>query len=120
MIQLFALNKHVYDQIRHDREILIDRIKTSQSLLDEFDSVYPILESVFNPKIKIIESKNGKESYFTGHFSFLHTDGAESKKHIISLGKSSNYKGKNDERLINDAIIKAQKKIKDECPEFFK
>jgi len=120
MIQLFALNKHVYEQIRHDREILIDRIKTSQSLLDEFDSVYPILESVFNPQIKIIESTKGKESYFTGHFSFLHPDGTESKKHIISIGKSSNYKGKNDERLINDAIIKAQKKIKDECPEFFK
>jgi len=120
MIQLFALNKNVYDQIKHDREILIDRIKTSQTLLDDFDTVYPILESVFNPKIKIIESTRGKESYYIGSFSFLHPDGTESRKHIIQIGKSSNYKGKNDERLINDAIIKAQKKIKDECPEFFK
>jgi hypothetical protein len=120
MIQLFALNKNVYDQIKHDREILIDRIKTSQSLLEEFDSVFPILESVFNPKIKITESTRGKESFYNGSFSFLHPDGTESRQHIIVIGKSSDYKGKDDERLINDAIVKAQKKIKDECPEFFK
>lgn len=120
MIQLFALNKHVYDQIKHDREILLDRIKTSQSLLDDFDTVYPILESVFNPKIKIIESTRGKESYYNGLFSFLHPDGTESRQHVIVIGKTSNYKGKDDKRLLNDAMVKAQNKIKDECPEFFK
>jgi len=120
MIQLFALNKNVYDQIKQDRDILLDRIKTSQSLLDDFDTVYPILESVFNPKIKITESKRGKESFYNGFFSFLHPDGTKSRRHLIVIGKSSNYKGKEDERLINDAIVKAQNKIKDECPEFFK
>jgi hypothetical protein len=120
MIQLFALNKHVYEQIKHDREILLERIKTAQSLLSEFDNVYPILESVFDPKVKITDTNKGKESFYMGSFSFIYPDGTESRKFIISIGKTSDYEGKDDQNLLNDAIIKAQKKIKDECPEFFK
>jgi hypothetical protein len=120
MVQLFSLDRKVYDQIKKDRQILIDRIKASQVLLDELESVYPILDSVFNPKIKISETKTGKETFYTGIFSFLMPDGTPSKKHYVSLGKTSDYKSNNDISLIDKAILKAQKIIKDECPEYFK
>jgi hypothetical protein len=120
MVQLFALNKTVYDQIKSDRQILIDRIKASQVLLDELDTVFPILDSVFNPKIKISETKTGKESSYTGTFTFLLPDGTPSKKHQIPLGKTSDFKGIDDKSLMDKAISMAQKRIKDECPEYFK
>ena len=120
MIQLFSLNKNVYDQIKNDRQILIDRIKSSQLLLDELETVFPILDSVFNPQVKIYTTRTGKDSYYTGVFSYLLPDGSQSKKHYVSLGKTSNYSSLNDESLIDQALIKAQKIIKDECPEYFK
>ena len=120
MIQLLSLNKDVYDQIKSDRQILQDRIKVSQTLLDELDTVFPILDSVFNPKIKISEIKIKEEIHYSGVFSYLLPDGTSSRKHYLSLGKISNFKGKDDKDLIEKSILKAQKIIKDECPEYFK
>ncbi len=120
MVQLFSLDRKVYDQIKKDRQILIDRIKASQILLDELETVYPILDSVFNPQIKISETKTAKETFYTGIFSFLLPDGTPSKKHHLSLGKTTDFEGKKDTLLLEKAIFKAQKIIKDECPEYFK
>lgn len=120
MIQLLSLNKKVYDQVKKDREILLERIKTSQYILDELDTVFPILDSVFNPKINIRINDRGDKSYYIGIFSFLLPDGTKSKNFTFTIGNVKDYNGIDDEKLLQDAFDKSQKRIKNECPEFFK
>jgi hypothetical protein len=120
MLLLNSLNKTTYNQIKKDREILLDRMKSSQALLDEFDLVYPILDSVFNPKIKIRTSGVKERLVYVGELDILQPNNEEPARIVFSLGKADKYKGKDDKLLIIDAEKEAQKRIKDMFPEYFR
>ena len=120
MMLLNSLNETTYKQIKKDREILIERIKSSQSLLDEFDLVYPILESVFNPKIKIRRSGSKENLFYYGELAVLQANDEKPIRIRFSIGRGDKYKGKDDKQLIKDAELKAVKKLKSEFPEYFR
>jgi hypothetical protein len=120
MILLQSQNETTYNQIKKDREILIERIKTSQALLDEFDLVYPIMDSVFNPKIKIQKLGRKEHQMYMGLVSVLQPNDQAPVDIRFNIGKVENYVDMDDVKLLNDAKTKARNKIKISFPQYFK
>ena len=120
MILLQSQNENTYNQIKKDREILIERIKTSQALLDEFDLVYPVMDSVFNPQIKIQKLGKKEHQMYMGFVRVLQPNDQEPISIRFNIGKIENYTDKDDIKLLNDAKIKARKRIKESFPQYFK
>jgi len=119
MIFLNNLNEATYQQIKKDRQILLDRINASKALLDEFDLVFPILNSVFDPEIKIIlRDWNGVKMY-EGRVNIIQPNNQPKRRLVFIIGKEKEYSGLDDENLLGDAMKKAMKKIKKEFPQYF-
>ena len=112
---LKTLNETTYNQIRKDREILKARIEVSQKLLDEFNVVYPILERIHNPVIKIRKSSDS----YLGESS-INSPSGEEETLRFNIGKQEKYlKGKEDEELLKDAMVKFKSRVKSKYPEFY-
>lgn len=120
MILLQSQNENTYNQIKKDREILIERIKSSQALLEEFDLVYPILDSVFNPQIKIQKSGKKENQMYMGLVSVLQPNDQAPVDIRFNIGKVENYTDMDDVKLHNDAKTKARNRIKESFPQYFK
>lgn len=120
MILLQSQNETTYNQIKKDREILIERIKSSQALLDEFDLVYPIMDSVFNPKIRIHKSGRKEQPIYIGLVRVLQPNDQAPIDISFKIGKVDDYKDRDDIKLQNDAKIKARNRIKKSFPQYFK
>lgn len=120
MILLQSQNETTYKQIKKDREILVEQIKTCQALLDEFDLVYPIMDSVFNPQIKIHKSGNKERQFYMGLVRILQPNDQAPVNIRFTIGKVENYKDRDDLKLLNDAKTKARNRIKDSFPQYFK
>ena len=113
---LKTLNETTYNQIRKDREILKARIEVSQKLLDEFNVVYPILERIHNPVIKIHTSSHDR---YLGEV-IINSPSGEKELLRFNIGKQEKYlKGKEDEELLKDAMVKFKSRVKSKYPEFY-
>ena len=78
--------------------------------------MYPILERIHNPVIKIRKSSHG---VYLGVASIISPSG-EKETLRFNIGKQEKYlKGKEDEELLKDAMVKFKSRVKSKYPEFY-
>jgi hypothetical protein len=115
MLLLNNLNEKGYNQLKKDRDILIQQIEELNSILSQFDLAYPFLTSIFEPEVKIKDH----QFRYTGGFKIQHPNFEKPQLYQFTIGSLNKYKGLDDPKLIEEADLLARKKIKELFPEMF-
>jgi len=113
------LNEKSYKELKEHRAQVADEINKLQLDLFQSEGVFNVLDSIFNPKVSIQEVNNPRMGHrFLGKCRVIELDG---KSRILgfSVGKADNYKGKDDPKLMKDALNKAKERIRKVYPNYF-
>ena len=116
MFLLTDLTKTGYFQIKKDRDLLVEKMKGIQTLVEEIDLALPFLQAIYEPEIKIV--KNDKLGFYTASCRIPYNDGYI--RINIKVAPISRYKMKEDPALLKEANRKVMDKIKSHFPEHFK
>ena len=112
---LTDLTKSGYLLLKKDRSELINQISELQSLLDDFEFAFPFLESIFEPKTKLIT----KDGVYFGQISIIYPTAPEPVLIEFEVGKVSMYDGTNQNNLQDDLDKKSKLKLKEKFPLHF-
>ncbi len=116
MILHTDLSKYGFLQLKKDREELISQINELQSLLDDFNFVYPFYKNIYEPEIEIFT----KDEMYYGQFEVNYPYAPEPIKFDFIIGEKSLFEGKNDLILISESNRIASEILKDKFPLHFK
>lgn len=116
MFLLTDLTKTGYLQIKKDRDLLVEKMKGIQTLIEEIDLALPFLQSIYEPEIKIV--KNEKLGFYTASCRIPYN--GDYFRILIKVAPISRYKMKEDPALLKEANRKVMDKIKSHFPEHFK
>ena|SRR6056300_417889 len=123
MFFFFGQNKvseEEYISLKAQREEIKSQIDMLTTKLWDTESRFELLESIFDPKIRIMEVNN--QSMGHRYIGRLRLNKYVKEKPIwmtVSLPNASEYKGKDDPELMKFAKEKAREKIKRLYPELF-
>lgn len=109
------LSKEGFLLLKKDRQELLNQISELQSVLDDFEYVYPFLESLYEPKVVILT----KENKYVGSISIMFPTLDEPILREFEIGLVSSYDGKENAVLIEDSYIKANEFLKSMFPLHF-
>ena len=113
------VSKKEYEASKKEYEKLLIEITKLKAEISEKEPRFKLLDSVFNPKITIIEVNNKSMGHrYTGKFRMISEFG-EKKEFVISMGKVENFNGKDDPKLLELAKQRALEKIKKKLPHIF-
>ena len=112
---LVTLNEEGYQTLKKDREVIINKIKELEMVLNELDLAYKILQPFYEPKIDISLSELRGENVYLGSVFVVPGDKAMKRRIKFVINSVSQYKDINDERLLEDA----KKIARDELIKFF-
>ena len=108
-----------YGTVKKEYEKLLVEMAKLSGKLSETESRFKLLDSIYNPKITIIEVNNkSMGNRYTGKFRIISEFG-EKKEFVISIGRVENFTGKNDPKLLELAKQKGLIKIKKDLPYIF-
>jgi hypothetical protein len=116
MFLLTDLTKIGYLQIKKDRDLLVEKMKGIQTLVEEIDLALPFLQSIYEPEIKI--AKNDRIGFYTASCRIPYNQ--DFVKVYIKVAPITKYKMKDDPALIEEAHNKVMKRIKAHFPNHFK
>ena len=109
------LSKEGFLLLKKDRQELINQITELQSILNDFEYVYPFLESLYEPKVEILI----KEDKYVGSISLMFPTLDEPILKEFEIGLVSSYDVKENAVLIEDGYIKANEFLKSMFPLHF-
>ena len=112
---LTDLTKAGYLILKKDRSELVSQIKELQDLLDDIDFAYPFLESLFEPKVNLLE-EDGK---YYGTIDITYPTAPKPVHLKFEIGDISNYTNLNTSNLQNDLDRLAEIKLKEKFPLHF-
>lgn len=117
---LISLNQTGYDNLKSDREAVIEKIEELQLVLNELEPAYQHLKHFYEPKVKIFkfEQRDGKE-VFKGRIDMFLPDKVTRRRITFTIDYIDYYKGETDERLIEKANEMARKTLKERFPTYF-
>jgi hypothetical protein len=116
MFLLTDLTKTGYLQIKKDRDLLVDKIKGIQILVDEIDLALPFLQSIYEPEIKI--AKNDRIGFYTASCRIPYNQ--DFVKVYIKVAPITKFKMKDDPALMKEAHKKIMDRIRAQFPIHFK
>jgi hypothetical protein len=116
MFLLTDLTRTGYLQIKKDRDLLVDKIKGIQTLVDEIDLAIPFLQSIYEPEIKVV--KNERLGFYTASCKIPYNQ--DFVRINIKVAPVSKYKMKDDPALITEAHKKIMDRIRAQFPTHFK
>jgi hypothetical protein len=116
MFLLTDLTKTGYFQIKKDRDLLVEKMKGIQALVEEIDLALPFLQAIYEPEIKI--GKNDRLGFYVAGCRIPYNQ--DFVKVFIKVAPISKYKMKDDPALIEEAHKKVMDKIKSRFPNHFK
>ena len=112
---LTDLSKTGYLLLKKDRTELIKQIDELQSLLEDFEFAFPFLESIFDPKINLLE-KDGK---YLGSIDIIYPTAPEPVQIKFEIGPVSDYTNDNQYKLQEDLDNRANQILKEKFPLHF-
>lgn len=116
---LVTLNEDGYQTLKKDREIIINKIKELEMVLNELDPAYKHLQPFYEPNIDIsISEVKGKEMYI-GKSLIVTPDGVIRKEITFGIDYVEKYKGIHDEKLVEDAKREAREHLSKLIPSYF-
>ena len=116
---LVTLNEEGYKTLKKDREVIINKIKELQMVLNELDPAYKILQPFYEPKIDISLSELKGENVYVGNLFVVPGDKAMKRRIKFVINSVSQYKDINDERLLEDAKREAREHLSQRFPTYF-
>lgn len=116
---LVTLNEDGYQTLKKDREIIINKIKELEMVLNELDPAYKHLQPFYEPNIDIsISEVRGKEMYI-GKSLIVTPDGLIRKEITFGIDYVKKYKNIHDEKLVEDAKREAREHLSKLMPSYF-
>ncbi len=115
MFLLKDLTEEGFRQIRNDRDELVKKIEQYQIILDEFNSVLPFLESIYEPQIEISFKENIQ--FYVAKAS-VHYQG-ETIHFNSKLGDKEMFDGMDDPKLMDKAKLEIRKELERQFPLHF-
>ena len=112
---LVTLNEEGYQTLKKDRDVIINKIKELEMVLNELDPAYKILQPFYEPKIDISLGESRGENVYVGNLFVAPSNKAMKRRIKFVINSVSQYKDINDERLLEDA----KKIARDELIKFF-
>jgi hypothetical protein len=112
---LTDLTKSGYLILKKDRAELIKQINELNSLLEDFDFAYPFLESLFEPKVNLLE-EDGK---YYGSIEIIYPTAPAPVQIKFEIGSISDYANGNESKLQEDLDSRAIQKLKEKFPLHF-
>jgi hypothetical protein len=112
---LTDLTKSGFLLLKKNRTELVSQIKELQDILEDIDFAYPFLESLFEPKVNLIE-EDGK--YF-GSIDIIYPNTTVPVQIKFEIGSISNYTDLSASNLQNDLDRLAKIKLKEKFPLHF-
>ena len=113
------VSKDEYIALKAKREELRTQIESLMTSLRLSDSRFELLESIFNPKINIIEVNNKSMGHkYIGRFSIPDIEGKRQRM-TVSVANVETFPDKNDPRLLSLAKEKALKMLRRKFPDTF-
>ena len=113
------VSKDEYIALKAKREELRTQIESLMTSLRLSDSRFELLESIFNPKINIIEVNNRSMGHkYIGRFS-IPDIGGKRQRMTVSVANVEAFPDKDDPRLLSLAKEKALKMLKRKFPDIF-
>jgi hypothetical protein len=116
MFLLTDLTKIGYLQIKKDRDLLVEKMKGIQILVDEIDLALPFLQSIYEPEIKVAKLEN--IGFYTASCKIPYNQSFVRIQ--VRVAPISKYKMKDDPALMKEAYNKVMKRIKAHFPNHFK
>lgn len=117
---IISLNQTGYDNLKSDRQAVIEKIEELQIVLRELDPAYQHLKYFYEPKVKIFkfEQRDGKE-VFKGKIEMSLPDKVTRRRITFTIDYIDSYKSETDERLIEKANEMARETLKERFPTYF-
>jgi hypothetical protein len=109
------LTKEGFLLLKKDRQELLNQISELQSILNDFEFVFPFLESIYEPKVEI---KKQEDKYY-GSISIHYPTLEEPILEEFEIGFVSSYNGKENSILIEDGYKKANELLNSKFPLHF-
>jgi hypothetical protein len=116
MFLLTDLTKTGYLQIKKDRDLLVEKMKGIQTLVEEIDLALPFLQSIYEPEIKV--SKHENIGFYTARCKIPYNQNFIRIE--VRVAPISKFKMKDDPALMKEAQDKVMKRIKAHFPNHFK
>lgn len=116
---LVTLNEEGYQTLKEDREVVKNKIKELELVLNHLEPAFQLLQPFYEPKIDItiIESKG--ESLYSGKIFVVPADRAAKRRISFVIGPIEKYKDINDERLLEDTKKLARQQLTKFYPSYF-
>jgi hypothetical protein len=112
---LVTLNEEGYQTLKKDREVIINKIKELEMVLNHLEPAYQELHPFYEPKIDISLSEVQGENVYVGSVFVVPGDKGMKRRIKFVINSVNQYKDINDERLLDDA----KKIARDELIKFF-
>lgn len=119
MSLLVTLNEEGFQTLKKDREVIINKIKELEMVLNELDPAYKILQPFYEPKIEISLSEIRGENIYQGSVFVVPGDKATKRRIKFVINPVNQYKDINDERLLEDAKSIARQELIRFFPTYF-
>lgn len=116
---LVTLNEEGYKTLKKDREVIINKIKDLELVLNELDPAYKILQPFYEPKIDISLSELKGENVYQGSVFVAPGDKVMKRRIKFVINPVNYYKDINDERLLEDAKREAREHLSKRFPTYF-
>ena len=116
---LVTLNEEGYQTLKKDREVIINKIKELEMVLNHLEPAYQQLQPFYEPNVKISITKfRGKEMYYAT-LVIVTPDNVITKILNFRIDFVDKYEGIDDERLLDDSERKARELLRRRFPSFF-
>ena len=116
---LVTLNEDGYQTLKKDREVIMNKIKELEIVLNELNPAFKHLQPFYEPKIdiSIIESKG--EINYIGKVFVAPAHRFTRRQFSFTIGSVKKYEDINDIKLLEDAKIIARGEIAKFYPSYF-
>lgn len=116
---LVTLNEEGYQTLKKDREVIINKMKELEMVLNQLDPAYKILQPFYEPKIDISLSELKGENVYQGSVFVSPGDKVMKRRIKFVINPVNYYKDINDERLLEDAKREAREHLSQRFPTYF-
>jgi hypothetical protein len=116
MFLLTDLTKTGYLQIKKDRDLLVEKMKGIQALVEEIDLALPFLQSIYEPQVKVFKNEN--IGFYSASVKIPYNQ--DFVRINIKVAPVSKYKMKDDPALMKEAHKKIMDRIRAKFPNHFK
>ena len=119
MSLLISLNQTGFDNLKDDRETIIQKIEELEGVLKELEPAYQTLKTFYEPKVRLVLDKSrGRETY-RGRVSLFLPNSVQKKMISFKVDEVESYKGIDDERLMEKAKERARETLRVKYPTYF-